>query len=352
MPRPKDAVDSRQKEGAVQTTSPRRRDSNQGTLSPLRRCGRRGNGLVRAAFGEPSLSQDDTPNIIVDPQWGFQRLDPIPSNEELADYYQSKYYHAIKKGGRGLQLNRLMSGGQEAEKTRMWLEHALYDAVIDALKAAPGHKVLDVGCGTGELVEYLSSQGCDAHGVEPAEAAVEFAQSRGISVECGDLGGHLKANPSIRYDAIVFLNVIEHSPEPTVLLQQAYGALKPGGLVICRVPNDFSPIQEVAQLAIAGRPWWIVVPDHINYFNFETFPPVLERLGFQVLDTFGDYPMEFFLLMNRNYVEDPEVGKACHQERMRIEMSLSSEQLRAVQRGYARAGIGRNAHFVAQKPQD
>ena len=62
--------------------------------------------------------------------------------------------------------------------------------------------------------------------------------------------------------------------------------------------------------------------------------------------------MELFLLMNRNYVEDPEVGKACHQERMRIEMSLSSEQLRAVQRGYARAGIGRNAHFVAQKPQD
>ena len=76
--------------------------------------------------------------------------------------------------------------------------------------------------------------------------------------------------------------------------------------------------------------WWVVVPDHISYFNFENVPPILERLGFCIEDTMGDYPMEFFLLMGRDYISQPELGRACHLERVELEMSMPAQQPRHV----------------------
>ena len=296
-----------------------------------------------------SVINKDEHQIIEDAEWGHLRVEPIPHDDELSVYYESKYYDLIQQGGKALELQRLIAGGKEADTTRSWLRHTLSDTLINALQSAPGKRVLDVGCGIGEFIGYANSQGFKAQGVEPAKQAVEMAHSQGLNVKLGNLAGYAQDHPNSRFDAIVFLNVIEHSPEPMKLLQQARELLCDDGLLICRLPNDFSHLQKLARQRNNSRRWWVVIPDHINYFNFTNFPPILERLGFKIEDTLGDYPMEFFLLMGRDYIAHPELGKACHLERVALEMSMPAEQLRAMYRGFASSGIGRNALFVARK---
>ncbi|GAA1250096.1 class I SAM-dependent methyltransferase [Prauserella halophila] len=56
---------------------------------------------------------------------------------------------------------------------------ALYLGLADEVGAA---RVLDVGCGTGELAAALASRGCEVVGAEPAEASLEIARARNADV--------------------------------------------------------------------------------------------------------------------------------------------------------------------------
>ena len=53
-----------------------------------------------------------------------------------------------------------------------------WDAVVTATGIGPGPRVLDVGCGSGELLAYLGRLGASPAGVDPAPGMVELARSR------------------------------------------------------------------------------------------------------------------------------------------------------------------------------
>src|SRR5665647_960078 len=94
--------------------------------------------------------------IITDAKYGYQKLDPLPTNEEISRYYQKDYFKTIQKGGRAPELRRLMGGGKEATDERSWLEATLYSDICAFLnRFAKGKCLLDVGCGTGNLILYL-----------------------------------------------------------------------------------------------------------------------------------------------------------------------------------------------------
>jgi hypothetical protein len=46
--------------------------------------------------------------VVQDITWDYRRLDPIPSDDEMAQFYQSHYYDLVRKGGRPPELRRLM----------------------------------------------------------------------------------------------------------------------------------------------------------------------------------------------------------------------------------------------------
>jgi SAM-dependent methyltransferase len=216
---------------------------------------------------------------------------------------------------------------------------------------APGRRVLDVGCGTGELLAYLHDQNFTTFGLEPSPEAVEAAQKRGLKVTCSTLNEFVAdqiQKQAEGFDAITTLNVLEHVPNPVEFIQQTKRILSPGGILCIRVPNDFTEIQASAQAAIGRDPWWVAIPDHVNYFNFENLPPFLERLGFEVAYVQGDFPMELFLLMGDNYVATPQLGGQCHQKRVAFEMALPGELRRRLYQKLAEAGIGRDCLVFAR----
>ena len=91
------------------------------------------------------------------------------------------------------------------------------------------------------------------------------------------------------------------------------------------------------------------MPDHVNYFTFDSLGRVLESLGLEVVDAIGDFPMEMFLLMGDDYVADRTLGPQCHRRRVAFELGLTGELRRSIYRNLARAQTGRNCFVFARK---
>jgi SAM-dependent methyltransferase len=279
------------------------------------------------------------------PVCGFRHLHPIPSDAEISRFYESRYFDVLRQGGRAPELCRIMEGGETAKSELHWLESILYGDIVAVLQQLGAERqLLDVGCGTGDFLAYARDHGFEPQGIEIATAAVDRARARGLTVHTDTLEEHLSRIPGARssVDVVVMLNVLEHVPDPVKLLQLANNVLRTGGLVCLRVPNDFSEIQEAARQKLKAEPWWIAVPDHINYFNFESLRTTFNHCGFDKVYQQSDFPMELFLLMGENYVGDPAKGNACHQRRVELELNLPPQVRRRMYQAFAEAGVGRN----------
>jgi SAM-dependent methyltransferase len=289
--------------------------------------------------------------IAVDPTYGFRRLDPVPTADELDAFYASSYMELIEAGGRAPEIRRMLEGGASREAELAWIRATLYADVEEAVRgpARTRTRLLDVGCGTGDFVAHALDAGWDARGIEPSRLASEKAQARGLEVFRGTLADAVAAHEGPRFAAITMLNVLEHVPDPITYVRQCCALLAPGGALAVVVPNDFTTVQEAAREAIGTEQrWWIADPDHINYFDFASLERLLTGEGLEVVERTCNFPMELFLLLGEDYVSHPERGPLCHERRKRFEASISTATRRSLYRSFAGAGLGRNCVLVAR----
>jgi 2-polyprenyl-3-methyl-5-hydroxy-6-metoxy-1,4-benzoquinol methylase len=289
--------------------------------------------------------------VIVDPDYGYRRLDPLPDDDELTEFYESHYYDLIRKGQRAAGIRRIMEG---SDSERSWLQATLYADVLAVLKEHIGSaasRVIDIGCGTGEFILFMKQKGWDATGLELSAEAVEIARKMGLDVHNESVEA-FQPKAEHRFDAVTMFHVLEHIPDPVGFLGRVKGLLSEDGMVVIQVPNDFSELQLIARERLQCRKWWIAVPDHINYFDFKSLNALLARLGFEVVHSQGTFPMEMFLLMGDNYVDNPELGSVCHKKRTSFEMSLPGELRRRMYRALSEDGVGRDCLVFARKAKD
>lgn len=290
-------------------------------------------------------------DVVEDESYGFRRLDPVPSNADIEEFYDKKYYQLIEEGKRGPDIQRLMAGGEAADVERNWQSATLYADVVEAIRRhAPGKRVLEVGCGTGDLLLHLKEEELEVSGVEIAKAAADFARERGLDVFHGpfeDYARQEERQESI--DSLLFMNVLEQTRDPVEIIGHCHRVLAPGGVLLIRSGNEFNALQSAACESLGKKQWWISTPDQINYFSFDSMRRLLDAEGFDVAEMQSDFPMEMFLLMGYDYIDTPETGRECHQRRVRFEMSLPADTRRAMYRSFADAGIGRCVFAVATR---
>lgn len=145
------------------------------------------------------------------------------------------------------------------------------------LKAVPGGRVLDVGCGNGERLELLRSLGWLVQGVDFDETAVQEAKRKGLDVECGELlsVGYLADS----FDAVISSHVIEHVPEPTAMLEECARILKPGGRLVLVTPNA-----ESFGLSYFGRCWrGLEPPRHLQIFSLDGLKCMVQDAGLKLV---------------------------------------------------------------------
>ena len=115
-----------------------------------------------------------------------------------------------------------------------------------------GSRILDIGCGEGDTVDYLNRMGLNAEGIDINLAKIEAAKTSfpGINVKFGD-GGFLDDYMSYTFDGITMECVLSTMPQPDETLHEAYCVLKRGGRLILTDYYEIDPDpQQVKAVAI------------------------------------------------------------------------------------------------------
>lgn len=126
----------------------------------------------------------------------------------------------------------------------LYVDDALVDAsLMEAVRAEPVDSLLDIGTGTGRVLEQLADHVTSAVGVDNAKPMLEIARDKldraGVNncqVRLADMY-HLPF-PADRFDAVTLNMVLHHAEMPGEVLREAARVLKPGGRVIL---VDFAP---------------------------------------------------------------------------------------------------------------
>ena len=138
------------------------------------------------------------------------------------------------------------------------------DLAVIATHVKFGSRVLDIGCGEGELMEALQSQmGCDARGMEIDPELVERSVSRGLSVVQGDADRDLVDYPDKAFDYAILSQTLQTAARPDRMLDQL---LRVGRQAFVSFPN-FGHWRMRGALAFRGR---MPVTRHLPVSWYET----------------------------------------------------------------------------------
>lgn len=135
-----------------------------------------------------------------------------------------------------------------------------------------GLKLLDIGAGSGVLVEAAQQCGFEASGVEPSPWLADLAKRKGLTLHAGVLP-HPQLGGST-YDVVTLVDVIEHVTAPLDLLRFSKNHLKADGIIVIVTPD----VSSFFARALGFR-WWHYRVAHISYFNKKTLLLMSGRAG-------------------------------------------------------------------------
>src|SRR5229473_3405339 len=93
------------------------------------------------------------------------------------------------------------------------------DHLLVADMVEPGARVLDVGCGDGELLKLLESRGVDGRGIELSREGVNECVAKGLAVIQGDADADLADYPDDAFDYVILSQTLQATRQPRVVLE-------------------------------------------------------------------------------------------------------------------------------------
>ena len=162
------------------------------------------------------------------------------------------------------------------------------DLAVIASLITPGARVLDIGCGDGQLLGWLRDEKrVDGRGIEIDQQQVHRAIANGISVIQGDVVSDLPHYPDHSYDYVILSQTLQAMTDPVAVLNQL---VRIGRKAIISVPN-FGHWKNRLYLAVFGKMpvtktlsyQWYDTPN-IHFCTITDFVILAEKLGIAIED--------------------------------------------------------------------
>ena len=274
---------------------------------------------------------------------GFIHINPLPTEEELSIIYREEYYSKekpdyIEKYKEDLEWWNLIYN----------YRYDLYESYFNANKS----KILDIGSGPGHFLKIGKIRGWGSKGLEPNIDAAKYSKSIGLDIIEEFYTKEISEKIG-KFEIINLGEVLEHLRDPLSFILQLKNNLNKNGILSIIVPNDFNPFQIILNKSYNYKPWWLAPPYHINYFTFNSLSKLLEKAGFSIVHKEATFPIDLFLLMGENYIENSKLGREAHYKRMEFEKKIlnsgNDKLLRNLYQKMAELNIGREIFICAKK---
>jgi SAM-dependent methyltransferase len=236
--------------------------------------------VCRTTLGRPTLAGFDRQLGLAErfvvrecPDCGLAVTDPRPGGAELDKHYPETYRAYRSPDG---LFPRLVTGVRLVRS-----EFALRLGLLRHLARLEPGRLLDVGCGRGDLGAAFVRHGWQVDGLDVSSSAVESARAVGVDAITGTLDE--APWPDETFDAVLFSHSLEHVHDPLAALVRAHKLLRPGGVLAVAVPDWGS-----RQRRIFRSCWYpLDLPRHLQHFGRASLGSSVERAGFVVGVTRG-----------------------------------------------------------------
>lgn len=178
------------------------------------------------------------------------------------------------------------------------INSARYIARLMKYSGIRAGKLLDIGCGCGQVLQAATEAGLEAYGVDPSRDAVQCANGAGFQATHGMYTADMF--PEASFDLISIIHVIDHVLDPQELLQTAHRHLRPGGAIILATHNIQSLLAK-----LMGKHFVAYNVQHITYYTPQTLNKMLIRTGFSPikrLNSLTTYSLDHFV---KNGIANP-----------------------------------------------
>ena len=191
---------------------------------------------------------------------GLEKIFPLPTLEELKNYYDESYSEGMYKTFIEAREMKLLTAKERLKQISSHCSQGRW---------------LDIGCSDGVFVEQAQLQGMQSEGIDLSEVAIEEARKRNLSVYYSSVENF---EPEHKYDTVTAFDVLEHVLDPVGFVQSVRSLLLPGGKVVLSLPDQGSVICK-----LMGKSWYFYIPEeHLHYFNKSTVAKLLTNAGFVV----------------------------------------------------------------------
>jgi len=205
---------------------------------------------------------------------GFRFTNPRPKADELGRYYESSDYISHSNTRKGLfasvyQQVRKYTLGRKLEMISTYQKKG---------------EILDIGCATGQFLNYMAEHGWKTTGIEPDEKTRAHAISEyGLQVFPEE---KLNEFSKSSFDVITMWHVLEHVSNLNGRMEQLKLLLKPLGTLVIAVPNC-----DALDAKTYGEFWaGYDLPRHLYHFTKSDIKLLVEKYGFTIVNIL---PMKF-----------------------------------------------------------
>jgi ubiquinone/menaquinone biosynthesis C-methylase UbiE len=168
----------------------------------------------------------------------------------------------------------------------------------------PGSKVLDFGCGTGQITLALRRAGLDVCGFDTSPGMIAVARKlcaeAGVEFMTGGSNGRSAIPaPDRAFRGVVASSVLEYADDPQAQLDELARVLAPGGVLVMTVPNPLNRRRKLERALgpivrsrlsapILGLPnervkaYWKYLSLSVNHFGLDRWTAMLVQSGFRV----------------------------------------------------------------------
>jgi SAM-dependent methyltransferase len=171
----------------------------------------------------------------------------------------------------------------QVENQHWWHEHKRKLAHFLIQKYARKGRVLDLGAGTGKMLQELEDKGWQTEGLEGEKEAIEWSKKRGVKLRLFDLNKPRLPFKTNSFALAMALDTLEHLSNDLALLKEMKRLAKPQGLILITVP---------------AYPWlfsyWDRMLGHQRRYSRKSVVNLIKKSGLKI--EFLSYFSSFWLL--------------------------------------------------------